>query len=193
MEIGAVEFDTGMQVEGYCYSPVRSGFRFMSRYSAFLIICVWTIVMHLSGCGPSTVISTKDTQELPPDFEAARTLSNSLADDLINDRRSDIRASLENAFRDAIDEKQFNGMLDQMIEAYGKPLDFELKRYESGTKEYANSQTRPMRKFWYAAQTTKYKKGSYFLVVEVVPGDATLAVSSFAIVNFPAGIPPDLQ
>jgi hypothetical protein len=50
-----------------------------------------------------------------------------------------------------------------------------------------------MRKFWYAAKTTKYEKGSHFLIVEVVPDGGELAVSSFAIVNFPLGIPETLK
>lgn len=189
--MGMMWLDAGMRVKRYCCSRIISDFGLRSRCSS-LILCILAVVLGLSACVPSKVIST-NTPEPPADLQAARTLANSLADNLVNDRRSDIRASLENAFRDAIDEKQFNALLDRMIEAYGKPLDFELKRYEMGTKEYADSQTKPMRKFWYAAQTNKYKKGSHFLIVEVVPDGRTLAVSSFAIVNFSAGIPPDLK
>ena len=167
--------------------------RRMSRCSTLLVLYLSATVIYLSGCVPPRIISTNSTRELSPDLEAAQKLSSSLADDLINDRRSAIRASLEKRFRDAIDEEHFNAMLDQMIEVYGKPLDFELKQHELGSKEYDNDQTKPMRKFWYAAQTTKYEKGSHFLIVEVVPDDRRLAVSSFAIVNFPIGIPPGLK
>ena len=182
---------TGMRVRGSCSLPSTSGFGLTSRCSA-LVLGVLLVVSCLSSCVRSQFIST-NSQEPSLDGEAARTLANSLADNLVHDHRSEIRASLENAFREAIDEKEFNALLDRMIDAYGKPLDFELKRSEQGTKQYVGSQTKPMRKFWYAASTSKYKKGSHFLIVEIVSDGNRLAVSSFAIVNFSAEIPSDLK
>jgi hypothetical protein len=126
------------------------------------------------------------------DLEDARKLSDLLTTDLIHDRRSEIRATTEKAFRDVVDENQLGSMLDQMNESYGKPLEFKFKQAELGARAY-DWGTKPMRKFWYAAKTTRYEQGSHFLVVEVVPDGDRLAVSSFAIVSFPLGVPPNLK
>jgi len=90
-------------------------------------------------------------------------------------------------------EEELNSTLEQMMQVYGKPIDFELKQEESGSKVYADGTTKAMRKLWYAAKTTKYEKGSHFLIVEIVPDGDKLAVSSFAIVNFPVGIRDTLK
>ncbi len=50
-----------------------------------------------------------------------------------------------------------------------------------------------MRKLWYAAITTKYEVGNYFLIGEVVRDDARTAVASFSIVSFSDGLPSFLQ
>ncbi len=122
----------------------------------------------------------------------ARNLSDRVANELIQDPR-DNRDSMESAFRDTVTANDFNSILDQMVQVYGKPIEFEFKREELGSKVYADGTTKAMRKFWYAANTTKYEKGSHFLIVEVVPDGGNVAVSSFAIVDFPLGIPETLQ
>jgi hypothetical protein len=116
-----------------------------------------------------------------------------LAEDLIAGRREYVLAKTEEAFRSAVDDRQFESMLNQMIETYGKPLQFEFKQDELGGKLYGSGIQKEVRKFWYAAKTTKYEKGFCFLLVEVVPDDDHLAISSFAMVTFPSGIPESLK
>lgn len=131
-----------------------------------------------------------DNQAIDP--ESARKLSDGFATDLIQDRRRAIRIQTERVFQDLVDERHLDSILDQMNETYGKPLQFKFKQVEWGSKEY-DSGTKEMYKFWYSAQTTKYESGSHFLVVEVVQDGDRLAVSSFSIVNFPLGVPPNLK
>jgi hypothetical protein len=114
-------------------------------------------------------------------------------EDLTSARKGDIRSKLENTFQATIDERQFDSMLDQMIRENGKLLEVEFKQDELGTKTYPEGHTKPMLKFWYAVRTTRYEKGSHFLIVEVVPDGSSLAISSFAIVTFPSGIPSALK
>lgn len=134
-----------------------------------------------------------ETERFPIDRTTARDLGDRVANDLIQDRRDILRDMMENAFRDTVAANNFDSIIDQMVQVYGRPIEFEFKQEELGSKLYADGTTKVMRKFWYAAKTTRYEKGSHFLIVEVIPDGRKLAVSSFAIVNFPLGIPETLK
>jgi len=84
-------------------------------------------------------------------------------------------------------------MVDQINETYGRTLAFEFKQEESGQEIYDNGKTKQLCKFWYAIRTTKFQQGSHFSIVEVVPEDNGLAVSSFSTVSFPSGLPQNLK
>ena len=86
--------------------------------------------------------------------------------------------------------EDLHSILAQMIQVYGKPVDFKFKKQELSSKD---GTSKVIRKLWYSTQTTKYEKGSHFLLIEVVSDEGTLALSSFAIVNFPLGVPETLQ
>ena len=72
-----------------------------------------------------------------------------------------------------------------MFAMLGKPLDVEYRMDELGRKTGTGGYDKPMRKFWYAARTTKYEKGTVFLTVEVVPDEGHLASSGVALITFP--------
>jgi hypothetical protein len=148
--------------------------------------------LSLSGC-VLTKLAIKNAGSSIDDSNASRLLSDSVADDLLQDRRGSIGAKFEEDFRKSVAPKEFDSVLSEMFRVYGKPLEFEFKQDELGSKSYSDSKIKPMRRFWYAARTTKYEKGSYFLIVEVVPDDGGLAVSSFSMVNFPLGVPLNLR
>jgi len=82
-------------------------------------------------------------------------------------------------------------MLDQMYQAYGKPLEFEFKNVERGKRTYANGESKDMFKVWYAARTTKEKRG--YLFVEVVQDAQQATFSSFSLVQFQSDIPENLR
>jgi hypothetical protein len=111
----------------------------------------------------------------------------------MHDRRKDIRSKLERAFQESFDDSQFNSMVDRISRTYGQVLEAELKEDGEGFKTYENAETKPSRKFCYAVRTARFEKGSRFLMVEIVPDGNRLAVSEFAIVAFPLGVPSDLQ
>lgn len=132
---------------------------------------------------------------VPPDNaidpDKAREIADSLANILIKERVNSDK--LEKAFRESLSERDLDLVVEQMVQAYGRPMEFQFKHEDFGSKVYDDGTQKPMRKFWYAAKTTKHEKGTHFLIVEVVPDGDQLAVSSFAIVNFPLGIPEALK
>ena len=97
---------------------------------------------------------------------------------------------VEKDARDYYDEKSFGSVIDQMFAIYGKSFEAEYKMDDVGRKIGSGGYDKPMRKFWYAIRTTKYKKGSHFLTVEIVPDEGGLASSGFTTVTFPLGAIP---
>ena len=83
--------------------------------------------------------------------------------------------------------------MDNLYQTYGKPLCADYKKNMVGQKPGITGIDRPMRKFWYAAETTRYAKGTHFIFVEVVENNNQLSCSGFAIVNFPLGVPSDMK
>lgn len=155
-------------------------------------LCIWLSLWSASCTGfrSGSSVSPADSSV---DKNAARALSDLVADDLIKDRRDDLRAKLEKTLRNAASDNEFDSAVSQIVEAYGKPVEFEFKQEELGSKIYADGSTKPMRKFWYAATTRKYAKGTYFLIVEVVSDGSGLATGSFSIVNFTQEVPSSLR
>ncbi len=167
---------------------IRKKFR-TNRWSFKASVLAWAILSL--ACGRQA--PTLETEEFVPDSTTARIISHRVANDLIRDDRNILRDRMENAFRNTVVANDFDSIIDQMEKVYGRPIEFDFKQEELGSTLYADGTTRAMRKFWYAAKTTKYEKGSHFLIVEVVPDGPELAVSSFAIVNFPLGVPETLK
>lgn len=157
-----------------------------------LLLCL----LSLSGCALRGVFSTSrptPANDNSAEREAARQLSDSMADDLVNNRRAALLAKMERELRDATGAEAFNLAVDQMLAAYGSPVEAEYRMDEIGTKTYPDGRSKPMRKFWYAVRTTAHERGSHFLFIEVTTDEQGPAGSSFAIVTFPAGVPPALQ
>ena len=149
------------------------------------IVCVGAIIFFFGSCQREI--------RVPIDRNAARSLSDALANDLINDRRDSVRRRLEGSFREETTEAQVEFILSRMFDTYGKPTEVEFKLDEEGIKSYAFGKSKSLRKFWYAVRTTKHEKGEYFLVVEVVPEGDSLGVASFSIVGFSDGVPRMLR
>jgi hypothetical protein len=158
-------------------------------------ICLLSLLILLPGCVKPPIITPASQAEANKavDHEQARKLSDSVADYLLKDERASLRQSMEKAFREHYDDASVSGLFDQMVTMYGKPLQVDYKMDELGRKTGDGGYDKPMRKFWYAVKTTKYEKGTVYLIVEVVPDEASLAVSSFSLVTFSDGVPPSLK
>ncbi|MFL6334504.1 MAG: hypothetical protein ACJ754_14410 [Pyrinomonadaceae bacterium] len=165
-----------------------------------IILSVLVFTLPVTGCAqvkrapePRGDSNQEAVADSPVDQKKARELSDSLAKAVIEDRTKDLYPKMEQAFRDAVPENGMKPLLEQMYAAYGKPLEVEYKKDEEGFKVYGDGTRKSMRKFWYAVRTSKAKKGTYFLLTEIVPEGDSLACTAFSIVNFPLGIPPSLQ
>jgi len=162
------------------------------KLTQFILLVLATPVF---GCLKLSV--TPPTPQIVTDAiinrEKARTLSDSLKDDLLKDHRLELLSRMEKATRDHFEKEPFGPVIDQMVAGYGKPLEAEYKMDEVGRKTAAGGYDKPERKFWYATRTTKYEKGTVFLIVEVVPEGDGLAISSFSMVTFTDGVPPSLK
>ncbi len=79
----------------------------------------------------------------------------------------------------------------RLFDYCGRPLDSEFKHDEMGFKVYPDGRQKPMRKFYYAANTTKYRKGICFFGVEVVPSQSDLRVTTFGPLMLQSGQLPD--
>jgi len=158
-------------------------------------ICLLSLLLLLVGCVKPPIITPASQAEADKavDHEQARKLSDSIADYLLRDERANLRKSMEKGFRDYYDDASVSGLIDQMIAMYGKPLQVDYKMDELGRKTGDGGYDKPVRKFWYAVKTTKYEKGTVYLIVEVVLDEGSLAGSSFSLVTFPIGVPPSLK
>ena len=67
----------------------------------------------------------------------------------------------------------------------------EFKHDEIGFKVYPDGRQKPMRKFYYAANTTQHRKGVFFFAIEVVPAQSGLSVKSFGPLMLQSGQLPD--
>jgi hypothetical protein len=150
------------------------------------------IVIALVGVGFFSCASRKESPDGSSiDPESAKTFSDSLVDDIIHDRRQLIFSKLDADFQKNASPQTLDSSIQAMFDNYGRPLECSYKKNDPGYKVDLGGK-KPMRKFWYAAKTTKYPTG-YYLFVEVVPNGASLRTTGFALVTFPNGAPPALQ
>src|SRR6266850_1039376 len=92
----------------------------------YLMALVTSLGLY-AGCSRQAKSNNNSVTELPNSSERARQVSDGLASDLINDRRKEMRAAVANEFRSAVDERQFGSIVDQIVESYGRPIEFEFK------------------------------------------------------------------
>lgn len=151
------------------------------------------LLTHLIGCVRPPVVtpSSQAEAEKAIDRTTARLVSDEIANRLREDDRVKLRSLMESGFKEYYDDVEFNSIVDEMVGAYGRPLELEFKMDEIGRKT-AIGYDKPLRKFWYAARTSKYEKGTVYLTVEIVPDGDRLASSGVALVTFPLGAPPSL-
>ena len=100
---------------------------------------------------------------------------------------------MEQAFREAVSEKDMRPLAEKVYSWYGKPLEAEFKSEEIGYRMNESGERMPLRKYWCAVRTTEHEKGTAFLFTEIVLDGETLACAQFSIVTFPLGVPPSLR
>jgi hypothetical protein len=142
----------------------------------------------LSSCGPAP------DPGLPLlDLQQSRAISDAAANDLIGDNAMDLFNRLDAGFYALVkDQKEMEGVIQKMYEAYGRPLECVYKISKSGTR-IDGTWKRSKMDFFYAVKTTKYPMGKYFLKIEVVSNarETAIDVSGFGFFEFKDGKVPD--
>jgi len=138
-------------------------------------------LLVLAGCRSGSSI----------DRMAAQKVSDSFMGYLVSDRVTDAVGEMEPELFEITRREEVEGQLRKLFDYCGRPLDREFKHDEIGFKVYADGRKKPMRKFYYAANTTKYNKGICFFAVEVVPSQSDLKVTTFGPLMLQSGQLPD--
>jgi hypothetical protein len=147
-------------------------------------------VMALSACEEKAPPQMK-----PLDFAQAKTVSDVIANDLLQNDVKDLYKHLDVGFQMMVkDDKDVAKVLEKMYAESGRPLEFDFKISKTGIRK-DGSWERPSRTFWYAARTSLFDKGKYFLKVEIVPayGGNPLNTSGFGLLYFKDKVPSYLQ
>ena len=161
----------------------------LSSLIAAAVVVFWMASTPIDHAPPSPPIAIAPVI----DEAESRAFSDSVVEDLLNDDRDGLLSKLESSAREYYKTERFDTLMENLFDAFGKPLRVEYKKNMVGQKANAVGSVKPMRKFWYAVETTKFKIGTHFVFVEVVEEEKQLASSGFAIVHFPLGVPDDMK
>lgn len=145
------------------------------------LFCVLASFLILSACRSGQSI----------DRTEAKRVSDTFMSYLASDRVSDAVAEVEPDSVQSVGREKAEAQIRKLFDYCGRPLDSEFKHDEIGFRVYLNGRQKPMRKFYYAANTTTNKKGVCFFAVEVVPNGSGLKVASFGPLKLLSGQLPD--
>lgn len=144
---------------------------------------VWVLIsfVALPSCKSGRSIDRTSAKKVSDDFMTY------LASDRVGDAVNEMEPELFHGNR----RIQFENQMRKLFDYCGRPLDSEFKHDEIGFRLYPNGRQKPMRKFYYAANTTQYRKGVCFFAVEVVPEQNSLKVANFGPMKLLSGQLPD--
>jgi len=142
---------------------------------------VLVFLLGLAGCKSGSSI----------DRAASQRVSDSFMGYLASDRVNDAVGEMEPEIFQSARREEVAAQVRKLFDYCGRPIDSEFKHDEIGFKGYPDGRQKPMRKFYYAANTTKYKKGTCFFAVEVVPAQSDLKVTTFGPLMLQSGQLPD--
>jgi hypothetical protein len=158
---------------------VRTTLQLLTQRNRLLVVLV--SVLALAGCKSGSSIDRADAQKVSDSFMGY------LAANRVNDAVGEMEPEIfQGAGRDQVEEQ-----VRKLFDYCGRPLDSEFKHDEIGFKVYTNGRQKPMRKFYYAANTTRYRKGVCFFAVEIVPAQSGLKVTTFGPLMLQSGQLPD--
>lgn len=127
------------------------------------------------------------------DPKAARLVADGVVGDVIAQRNEALFERMESVLQASTTPSALPSVLKPIMAYGGRPLEADFKAADEGTKLYLDGTRKPLLKFWYAVQTTKSEKGTYFMFVEVVSDGKRLAWTNFSIVSFFNGVPEHLK
>jgi len=159
----------------------RLKYGFVVRARPRILLCILSCFLALTACKSGRSI----------DRAAAKKVSDTFMSNLASDRVSDAVGEMELGFRQSVGSGQIETQIRKLFDYCGRPLDSEFKHDEIGFRVDAMGRQKPMRKFYYSANTTQYKKGVCFFGIEVVPDGSDLRVASFGPLKLLSGQLPE--
>jgi hypothetical protein len=136
------------------------------------------VVLFLIGCSWLPSGATID-------YAAARNVSDTFMADLVANKVNEAVGLMEPDFIQTFGRAQAEAAVPKLFDYCGRPLDSEFKHDETGFKIYLDGH--PMRKFYYAATTDRYPKGTCFFSVSVVPDKTGLKVTEYGPLKLLSG------
>ena len=125
-------------------------------------------------CASCITFSTKTISLV--DAQKARTFTDAFVEDVVNDRRDAMYSKMEREFHEITSRDKFDDALRPLDERFGKITAYKFDHDEPGTKLYTTGNTKPTRRVFYTATTSK---GTWPFVVTVVSNGNDLAVTDF--------------
>jgi hypothetical protein len=151
----------------------------------YLITALFALTLTqgcISGIGPG---------QTDINLENAREVSDAFMSDLVSDRVDLALDKMEAEFVETLGRVKAETVIRELFDYCGRPLDQEFKHYELGTSINLKNGKRPMRKFYYAATTSKHPKGICFFSVAIVPSSERLKVATFGPLMLKTGQLPE--
>lgn len=127
------------------------------------------------------------------DVKGARQVAGQVVASVIARDTDNLFKRMETVFQQSTQPAKMRPTLEAIYEYGGRPLEAQFKAADEGSKIYLDGTRKPMIKVWYAVSTTKAKRGTYFVFVEVVADGARLACTTFSMVAFTNGVPEHLR
>ncbi len=146
-------------------------------------LLIAAIILDVSLCGGCNFTRNGRTVQ----YARARKVSDSFMADLVANKVEDAVSLMESEFVQPLERTQAEARVRKLFDYCGRPLDSEFKHDETGFKVYLDGHKNPMRKFYYAATTNRYPKGTCFFSVSVVPDHDEFRVTEFGPLKLLSG------
>jgi hypothetical protein len=135
---------------------------------------VFALALVTAFCASCITFSTSTVSIV--DAQKARKFVDVFVEDVVNDRHDAMYSKMENEFHEMTSREQFDDAVRALDERFGKITAYKFDHDEPGTKIYTTGKTKPTRRIFYRATTSK---GTYPFVVTVVSKADDLAVTDF--------------
>ncbi len=110
------------------------------------------------------------------DAEKARKFADAFVEDVVNNRRDAMYSKMENEFHEITSRENFDEVLRPLDERFGQITSCKFDFDEPGTKIYTTDKTKPTRRVFYRAATSK---GTWPFIVTVVSNGSDMSITEF--------------
>lgn len=135
---------------------------------------VFALALVTAFCASCITFSTSTVSIV--DAQKARKFADAFVEEVLNDRHDAMYSKMESEFHEMTSRAEFDEAVRALDDRFGKIIAYKFDRDEPGTKMYTTRKTKPTRRIFYRATTSK---GKYTFVVTVVSYGDELAVTDF--------------